>query len=269
MRIETELHLKRLIIGGFDKVYEIGRNFRNEGIDFKHNPEYTSLECYEAYTDYRDVMRLMEEMVSTVCQKVLGTTKIEYCGQTIDFTPPWKRLEMRQAIIEHSGIDFDQFPDAESLKTEMIRRKIQFDPSKDRGKLIDEIFSTCVEPALVQPTIVYDYPIELSPLAKKKPGNEKLVERFEPFAGGMEIGNAFTELNDPIDQRQRLLKQIEDRIAEGVKCPSLDEDFLFAMEHGMPPTGGLGVGIDRIVMLLTNQQSIREVILFPTLREKD
>lgn len=269
MRIETELHLKRLIIGGFDKVYEIGRNFRNEGIDFKHNPEYTSMECYEAYTDYQDVMQLMEEMVSNVCLKVLGATKVEHCGRIIDFTPPWKRLEMRQAIIQYSGIDFDQFPDAESLKAEMIRRGIQFDPRKDRGKLIDEIFSTCVEPALIQPTIVYDYPIELSPLAKKKPGNEKLVERFEPFAGGMEIGNAFTELNDPIDQRQRLLKQIEDRIAEGVKCPSLDEDFLFAMEHGMPPTGGLGVGIDRIVMLLTNQQSIREVILFPTLKEKN
>jgi lysyl-tRNA synthetase, class II len=268
LRIALELHLKRLIIGGFDKVYEIGRIFRNEGIDFKHNPEFTMLESYEAYADYQDVMKMLEEMVSTVCQKVIGTNQIEYNGQTIDFTPPWKRLELRQAVIQFAGLDYDQFPDTASLKAEMTRRGIQFDPHRERGKLIDELVSTYVDPNMVQPTILYDYPIELSPLAKKKPGNDLIVERFEAYAGGMEIANAFTELNDPLDQRQRFLAQMEERAAGDEEAQKMDEDFVLAMEHGMPPTGGLGVGIDRLVMLLTNQQSIREVILFPALREK-
>jgi lysyl-tRNA synthetase, class II len=268
LRIALELHLKRLIIGGFDKVYELGRIFRNEGIDFKHNPEFTMLETYEAYADYQDVMKMVEEMISTVSQQVLGNMKVEYNGQTIDFTPPWKRMELRQAVIQFAGLDYDQFPDTESLKNEMVRRGIQFDSGRERGKLIDELVSTFVDPNLIQPTILYDYPIELSPLAKKKPGNEKIVERFEAYTGGMEIANAFTELNDPLDQRQRFLNQMEERARGDEEAQKMDEDFLLAMEHGMPPTGGLGVGIDRIVMILTNQQSIREVILFPALREK-
>jgi lysyl-tRNA synthetase class 2 len=266
--IALELHLKRLIIGGFDKVYEIGRIFRNEGIDFKHNPEFTMLESYEAYADYRDVMKMLEDMISTVCQQIFGTMAVEFNGHTINFAPPWKRMELRQAVIQYAGLDYDQFPDTESLKGEMVRRGIQFDPSKERGKLIDELISTFVDPQMIQPTILYDYPVELSPLAKKKQGDERVVERFEAYAGGMEIANAFTELNDPLDQRQRFLKQMEDRAAGDEEAPKMDEDFLLAMEHGMPPTGGLGVGIDRLVMLLTNQQSIREVILFPALREK-
>ena len=203
LRIALELHLKRLIIGGFDKVYEIGHVFRNEGIDFKHNPEFTMLETYEAYVDYLDVMKMVEEMVSTVSQQVLGTMKLEFNGKAIDLTPPWKRLEMRQAVIQYAGLDYDQYPDTESLKAEMLRRGMQFDTNKERGKLIDELVSTYVDPQLVQPTFLYDYPIEMSPLAKKKPGNDKVVERFEPYVAGMEIGNAFTELNDPVDQRER------------------------------------------------------------------
>jgi len=268
LRIALELHLKRLIIGGFDKVYEIGRVFRNEGIDFKHNPEFTMLETYEAYADYQDVMKMVEEMVSSVCLKVKGSLQIEFNGRTIDFTPPWKRMEMRQAVIQYAGLDYEQFPDTESLKNEMIRRGIEFDQSKSRGKLIDELGGTYVDPQLIQPTILYDYPLDLSPLAKKKPGQENTVERFEAYAGGMEISNAFTELNDPLDQRERFMQQMKEREAGDEEASAIDEDFLLAMEHGMPPTGGLGIGIDRLVMLLTNQQSIREVILFPALREK-
>jgi lysyl-tRNA synthetase, class II len=268
LRIALELHLKRLIIGGYDKVYEIGHVFRNEGIDFKHNPEYTLLETYEAYVDYQDVMKMVEEMISTVCQQVLGTMKIEYNHHNIDLTPPWRRLEMRQAIKQYADLDFEQYPDTESLKAEMLRRGMQFDTTKERGKLIDELVSTYVDPQLIQPTFLFDYPIEMSPLAKKKPGDEKLVERFEPYVAGMEIGNAFTELNDPLDQRQRFLKQLEQRARGDEEAQGMDEDFLLAMEHGMPPTGGLGIGIDRVVMLFTNQTSIRDVIFFPALKEK-
>jgi len=268
LRIAPELHLKRLIIGGFDKVYELGRIFRNEGISTKHNPEFTMLESYETYADYNDVMRMVEEMVSEVSQQVLGRDKVEFGGNTINFKPPWPRLELRQAIIKYSGIDFDKYPDADSLRAEMEKKNMEVDPEKDRGRLIDELISTFVEPNIIQPTFVLDYPVEMSPLAKIKPDNERLVERFEAFAGGMEIANAFTELNDPIEQRQRFLRQQKERQIEGEVVETIDEDFLLALEYGMPPTGGLGVGIDRLVMLLTNQQSIREVILFPQLREK-
>jgi lysyl-tRNA synthetase, class II len=268
LRIALELHLKRLIIGGFDKVYEIGRIFRNEGISIKHNPEFTMLETYETYADYQDVMNMLEEMVSTVCQQVHGSQKIEFNGQIIDFTPPWKRIDMRQAIIQYADLDINNFPDLESLRNEMNRRGMRFDPNKDRGKLIDELVSTYVDPQFIQPTILFDYPIEMSPLAKKKPGSDNIVERFEAYSAGMEIANAFTELNDPIDQRQRFMKQMEAKAAGDEEAAGMDEDFVLAMEHGMPPTGGLGVGIDRLVMLLTNQQSIREVILFPALRNK-
>ncbi len=268
LRIATELHLKRLIIGGLDKVYELGRIFRNEGISTKHNPEFTTLESYEAYADYNDVMKMLEKMVSKISKKVLGTDKIKFGDSTINFKPPWQRLSLRQAIIKYSGIDFDKFPDADSLRAEMLRLKIEVDPQKDRGRLIDELISTFIEPNLIQPTFLLDYPVEMSPLAKRKPDDEHLVERFEAFAGGMEIANAFTELNDPVEQRQRFRQQQRQRKAEDEVEETIDEDFLLALEYGMPPTGGLGVGIDRLVMLLTNQQSIREVILFPQLRDK-
>ncbi|TET17600.1 MAG: lysine--tRNA ligase [Dehalococcoidia bacterium] len=268
LRIAPELHLKRLIIGGFDKVYELGRTFRNEGISTKHNPEFTMLESYETYADYNDVMAMLEEMVAEISQQVLGRDKVEFGSNTINFKPPWPRLELRQAIIKYSGIDFEKYPDADSLKAEMLQLKMEVDPQKDRGRLIDELISTFVEPNLIQPTFLLDYPVEMSPLAKIKPDNERLVERFEAFAGGMEIANAFTELNDPIEQRQRFLGQQKERQIEDEIVETIDEDFLLALEYGMPPTGGLGVGIDRLVMLLTGQPSIRQVILFPQLREK-
>jgi len=268
LRIAPELHLKRLIIGGFDKVYELGRTFRNEGISTKHNPEFTMLESYETYADYNDVMAMLEEMVAEVSRQVLGMDKVEFGGNTINFKPPWQRLQLRQAIIEYSGIDFDKYPDADSLRAEMVKKKMEVDPQKDRGRLIDELIATFVEPNLIQPTFLLDYPVEMSPLAKRKPDNERLVERFEAFAGGIEIANAFTELNDPIEQRQRFLRQQKERKVEGETVETADEDFLLALEYGMPPTGGLGVGIDRLVMLLTGQPSIRQVILFPQLKEK-
>jgi lysyl-tRNA synthetase class 2 len=267
LRIALELHLKRLIIGGFDRVYELGRVFRNEGVSTRHNPEFTMLESYEAYADYNDVMSMVEEMVYTVSQQVLGTSQVEFGGDAIDFKPPWQRLGLRQAIIKYGGIDFEKYPDADSLRAEMIKLKMEVDPQKDRGRLIDELISTFVEPNLIQPTFLMDYPVEMSPLAKTKPEDSRLVERFEAFAGGMEIANAFTELNDPAEQRERFLRQQTERQAEG-DAETIDEDYLLALEYGMPPTGGLGVGIDRLVMLLTNQQSIREVILFPQLKEK-
>ncbi len=268
LRIATELHLKRLIIGGFDKVYELGRIFRNEGISTKHNPEFTTLESYEAYADYNDVMKMLEKMVSQICKKVLGTTEVKFGDNIINFKPPWPRLSLREAIMQSSGIDFEKYPDADSLRAEILRLKMEVDPQKDRGRLIDELISTFVEPNLMQPTFLVDYPVEMSPLAKAKPDDKHLVERFEAFAGGMEIANAFTELNDPIEQRERFLQQQKQRKAEDEVEETIDEDFLLALEYGMPPTGGLGVGIDRLVMLLTGQQSIREVILFPQLKDK-
>ncbi|GAH95285.1 unnamed protein product, partial [marine sediment metagenome] len=268
LRIAPELHLKRLIIGGFDKVYELGRIFRNEGVSTKHNPEFTMLESYEAYADYNDVMSTVEQMVSQVCQQVLGSDKVKFGDNIINFKPPWQRLELRQAIIKYSGIDFEKYPDADSLRAEMLKLKMEVDPQKDRGRLIDELISTFVEPNMIQPTFLLDYPVEMSPLAKTKPDNNRLVERFEAFAGGMEIANAFTELNDPIEQRERFVRQQKERKVEAEVEEVVDQDFLLALEYGMPPAGGLGVGIDRLVMLLTGQQSIREVILFPQLREK-
>jgi len=268
LRIALELHLKRLIIGGFDKVYELGRIFRNEGISTKHNPEFTMLESYEAYADYNDVMKMLEEMVSEVCQQVLGTNKVQFGDNTINFKPPWQRVELRQAIIEYSGIDFVQHPKAASLRAKMRELELEVDPQKNWARLVDELISTFVEPNIIQPTFVIDYPVSLSPLAKAKPDNDRVVERFEAFAGGIEIANAFTELNDPIEQRERFTQQQKERKAKDAVEETIDQDFLLALEYGMPPTGGLGVGIDRLVMLLTNQPSIREVILFPQLKEK-
>ena len=267
LRIALELHLKRLVVGGFDKVYEMARAFRNEGISVRHNPEFTLLECYQAYSDYNDMMRLVEEMFSYVVREILGGTKLTYNGNTIDFNLPWQRLYLCEAIREYCGIDFEDYPDAASLRTRMAELDMDVDPTKGRGRLIDELISTFVEPNLVQPTFLLDYPVEMSPLAKRKRGNDRLVERFEGFVAGMETANAFTELNDPLEQRERFRQQLKGQVADE-EVEIADEDFLQALEYGMPPTGGLGMGIDRLVMLLTNQQSIREVILFPQLKTK-
>jgi lysyl-tRNA synthetase class 2 len=267
LRIALELHLKRLVVGGFDKVYEMGRAFRNEGISVTHNPEFTLLECYQAYSDYNDMMSLVEKMVSYVVQQVLGDTKITCSGRTVELTPPWQRLYLRQAIENYSGIDFERYPDTASLRSRMTELGMEVDPSKGRGRLIDELISTFVEPNLTKPTFLLDYPVEMSPLAKRKQGNDHLVERFEAFINGIEIANAFTELNDPLEQRERFHQQLKERVGDE-EVELADEDFLQALEYGMPPTGGLGIGIDRLVMLLTSQSSIREVILFPQLKTR-
>ena len=268
LRIALELHLKRLIVGGFDKVYELGRIFRNEGISTRHNPEFTMMECYQAYADYNDVMNMLEKMVSKVAKQVSGTTESKFGDNIINFKPPWQRISLRQAVEEYSGIDFTRYPEADSLRARMREIGFEVDPEKNWAKLVDELISTRVEPNLIQPTFLYDYPTSMSPLAKSRADKKRVVERFEAFIGGMEIANAFTELNDPDEQRKRFTEQLAERQGEGEETWSIDEDFLLALEYGMPPTGGLGVGIDRLVMLLTNQQSIREVILFPQLRDK-
>ncbi|MBI4216899.1 MAG: lysine--tRNA ligase [Chloroflexi bacterium] len=266
LRIATELHLKRLIIGGLDRVYEIGRVFRNEGISTRHNPEFTTLESYEAYADYNDVMAMTEAMVAYAAQETLGKQTVEYNGQAIDFTPPWRRVTLREAIRERSGVDFEGYPDTASLAARMDALGLYAEPGAGRGKLIDKLLSHYVEPTLIQPTFLLDYPLDMSPLAKGKPGCPTLVERFEGFAGGMELANAFTELNDPEEQRERFRQQQALREAGDTEAEMPDEDFLLALEHGMPPTGGLGVGIDRLAMLFSGQTSIREVILFPQLK---
>jgi len=269
LRIALELHLKRLIVGGFDKVYELGRIFRNEGVSTQHHPEFTMLETYEAYANYNDVMAMLEEMISSVSQEVLGTTKIQFGKDKINFKPPWQRITLRDAVKEYSGIDFVTHPTADGLREKMRSLKIEVDPKKNWAKLVDELIKDFVRPKLIQPTIIFDYPLSMSPLAKTKPGEERVVERFQAIAGGLEIANAYSELNDPLEQRERFEEQLKDRQAEDEERWSIDEDFLLALEYGMPPTGGLGVGIDRLVMLLTDQPAIREVILFPQLREKE
>ncbi len=268
LRISLELHLKRLLVGGFDKVYEIGRIFRNEGVSTKHNPEFTMLECYEAYADYNEVMRMVEEMVSTIAKTVLnGDMKVQFDEHEIDFTPPWRRVTMRDALIEEAGLDIEEFSTRDMLYDELKRRQVpDLEPGFSWGKLIDEAVSHYVEPKLIQPTFLTDYPKEISPLAKSKPGEPGIVERFECFVAGFEVGNAYSELNDPLDQRERVLEQARLRAAGDDETESVDEDYLTALEHGMPPTGGLGIGIDRLTMILTGQRSIREVILFPALR---
>jgi len=269
LRIANELYLKRLIIGGLDKVYEIGKDFRNEGIDTKHNPEFTQMECYQAYADYNDIMRLVEEMVACIAQEALGSTQITFQGQTIELAPPWRRLPLRQAILEYGGVDIEAYPTLETLWEQVkgISRDISRQPTW--GKLVDELLKELVEPHLIQPTFITDYPIEISPLAKRKPDAPHLVERFEVFIAAMECGNAFTELNDPIDQLERFQEQAAQRAAGDEETHPVDEDFVLALKYGMPPTGGLGMGIDRLTMLLTDQVSIREVILFPQLRTKE
>ena len=266
LRISFELYLKRLIVGGYERVYEIGRDFRNEGISFKHNPEFTQLEFYEAYADYNDVMRRTEEMLAAVAQEVTGGLTITYNGTQIDITPPWRRIAMRDAILVATGIDYTHHPDAESL-TEAIRAAgLRYEPKASRGKLIDGLFGDYVEPTLIQPTFIVDYPVDISPLAKKKADDPTTVERFEFFIGGLECGNAFSELNDPIDQRARFVELRAAMAGADENAHPLDEDYLAALSFGMPPTGGFGAGIDRLTMLFANQASIREVILFPHLR---
>jgi lysyl-tRNA synthetase class 2 len=267
LRIALELHLKRLVVGGFDKVYEMGRAFRNEGISVRHNPEFTLLECYQAYSDYNDMMRLVEEMFCHIAQEVLGNAELACNSKTIDLSLPWQRLYLLEAIKNYCGIDLEDYPDAASLRSRMAELGMEVELSKGRGRLVDELLSTFVEPNLIQPTFLLDYPVEMSPLAKRKRGNDRLVERFEGFVGGMEIANAFSELNDPLEQRERFRQQLKEQVADE-EVEIADEDFLQALEYGMPPTGGLGMGIDRLVMLFAGQLSIREVIFFPQLRAK-
>ena len=266
LRISDELYLKRLIIGGLDKVYEICKDFRNEGISWKHNPEFTMMECYWAYADYQDMMRLTEEMVASIAKEVLGATKIQFGEHAIELAPPWKRLPMREAVLEYTGIDIIKNNSLADLQNEIKQKKLSIELQKTWGQQVDELMKIFVEPKLIQPTFIMDHPLELSPLAKKKSDAPYLVERFEPLVAGMELGNAFSELNDPIDQRERFLAQEEMMRKGDDEAQRLDEDFITAMEHGMPPTGGLGIGIDRLVMILTGATSIREVILFPALR---
>jgi lysyl-tRNA synthetase class 2 len=269
LRISDELYLKRLIVGGFERVYEIGRDFRNEGVSFKHNPEFTQIEFYMAYADYEDVMALTEEMVAYAAQEALGTTKIKVDGQEIDLSPPWRRWRLRDAIRDITGIDYDTCPDAESLHRAIVEMGGTPERKSSWGKLIDPTLINYVEPHLIQPTFLYDYPLEVSPLAKKKPGEPNTVERFEFFIGGTEMGNAFSEINDPLDQRERFLATSEALAAGDEEAHPLDEDYVNALSYGMPPTGGFGMGIDRLTMLLTGKESLREVILFPHLRPRD
>ena len=267
LRIATELNLKRLIVGGYDKVYEIGRIFRNEGMDIRHNPEFTSIELYAAYEDYNDMMDITEEIFSKVAMKVLGTTKITYQGVDIDLTPSWKRITMIDSIKEACGVDFNNINSDEEALSIAKEKGIEVpDIKQTRGDIISLFFDEYVEKTLVQPTFIYDYPVEISPLAKRKKSDPRLTERFEVFIGGREYGNAFSELNDPIDQYERFKKQVEARDAGDDEAGMMDEDFINALEYGMPPTGGLGIGIDRLIMLLTDSASIRDVLLFPTMK---
>ncbi len=268
LRIALELNLKRLIVGGFDKVYEMGRVFRNEGMDIRHNPEFTELELYSAYQDYHDMMDITEEIFSRTAKEVLGTTKITYQDQEIDLTPGWKRISMIEAIKEVTGIDFNEINTDEEAVQLAKERKIEIpDKTKEtRGDVISLFFDEYVEETLIQPTFIYDYPVEISPLAKKCPNDKRMTERFEVFIGGREYGNAFSELNDPIDQYERFKKQVEAREAGDEEAGMMDEDYIQALEIGLPPTGGLGIGVDRFVMLLTNCSSIRDALLFPTMK---
>ena len=267
LRIANELYLKRLIVGGFDKVYEMGRMFRNEGMDIKHNPEFTNIELYSAYEDYNDMMDITEEIISKVALKVLGTTKITYQGTEIDLTPSWKRISMIDSIKEVTGIDFNKINTDEEAKKAAEELHVELDELKlTRGEIINQIFEAKVEETLIQPTFIYDYPVEVSPLTKRKPSDPRLTERFEVFIGTREYGNAYSELNDPIDQYERFKKQVEAREAGDEEANMMDDDFVTALEYGMPPTGGLGIGVDRLVMLLTDSASIRDVLLFPTMK---
>ena len=267
LRIAPELNLKRLIVGGFDKVYEVCKNFRNEGMDIKHNPEFTNVELYAAYEDYNDMMDITEEIITRLCMKVNGTLQINYQGLDLDLSTPWKRISMIDAIKEVTGIDFNEVKTDEEARRLADEKGVELEEGKTtRGHIINEFFETFVEETLIQPTFIMDYPVEISPLTKRKKDNPSLTERFEVFIGGREYGNAYSELNDPIDQYERLKKQAEARANGDEEAGMMDEDFVNALEIGLPPTGGLGIGLDRLIMLLTNSASIRDIILFPTMK---
>jgi len=271
LRIATELYLKRLIVGGFEKVYEMGKNFRNEGIDIRHNPEFNMIEIYEAYADYNDMMKLTEELIAYVCKEVLGTTKVVYQGTEIDFTPPWNRLTMKEAVKKYANVDFDEIKSDEEAREIAKKLNVVDELKKDlkdctKGDILVAVFEAYAEKHLIQPTFVLDYPVEVSPLTKRKPDDPMFTERFEAYVYGREIANAYSELNDPIDQRERFLQQLRERELGDDEAYMMDEDFINALEIGMPPTGGLGIGVDRLVMFLTNSYSIRDVILFPTMK---
>lgn len=269
LRIAPELYLKRLIVGGLEKVYEINRNFRNEGISTKHNPEFTMLELYQAYGDMEVMMEIVEELVSEVALKVNHSMLAEFDGEKIDFTPPWRRITMLEAIKQYAGVDFELIKTDAEAQEAARQLELEVKPGTSRGELINEIFEEFVEQKLIQPTFVYGHPVEISPLAKRNREHPELTDRFELFIMQREIANAFTELNDPIDQKARFVKQMEKRAAGDAEAHMMDEDYINALEYGMPPAGGMGIGIDRLVMLLTGSPSIRDVILFPTLRRRD
>jgi len=266
LRIETELYLKRLIVGGFDKVYEVGRIFRNEGMDATHNPEFTSIEMYQAYTDYYGMMDLIENMYRTVTLKICGTDTVSYQGKEIAVGKPWERLTMIESVKKYAGVDFADWKTDEDARAAAKAKNVELEKNDaTKGDVLIAFFEAFVEDNLIQPTIIYDYPVENSPLAKRKPSDPAFTERFEYFINGCEFGNAFSELNDPIDQRARFTKQVEEKRKQGANA-EIDEDFLTALEYGLPPTGGLGMGLDRFVMLLTDSASIRDVLLFPTMK---
>ncbi len=268
MRIALELHLKRLLVGGIERVYEIGRVFRNEGMSIRHNPEFTLLELYQAYGDLSDMMQLSENMIGQVANKVLGSTKVAYQGEEIDFKPPWNRLSMTEGVKKYTGIDFATLKDDEEARA-VCKNKVEITGKITKGELLNEMFEAYVEEHLIQPTFVYDYPIEISPLAKKKSDDPMMTERFEAFVFGRELINAFSELNDPIDQKERFIGQVERKDSGDDEAHPYDEDFITALEYGMPPAGGLGIGIDRLIMFLTDSPSIRDVIIYPTMRDKN
>jgi lysyl-tRNA synthetase class 2 len=268
LRIAPELYLKRLIVGGLERVYEMGRMFRNEGMSIKHNPEFTMMEVYEAYSDYRGMMELTESLISTVAAEVLGTTRITYQGQEIDLTPPWTRLSMSEAVLKYTGVDFDSIRGDEEARNAAREKQLHPDAKMTRGEVLSFMFEELVEEHLVQPTFITDYPVEISPLTKRKPGRPDLTERFELFITGREMANAYSELNDPIDQKERFLNQMKKREAGDEEANMMDDDYVNALEYGMPPTGGLGIGIDRLIMLLTDSYSIRDILLFPTMKPK-
>ncbi|PMP83892.1 MAG: lysine--tRNA ligase, partial [Caldisericum exile] len=269
LRIAPELYLKRLIVGGFEKVYEINRNFRNEGISTKHNPEFTMLEAYWAYADYMDVMNFVENLLYEITVSVNGTPKVTFLGHEIDFTPPFRRIKFNDALSEFAGVTLEELRDLSRAKEILNRLNIKMDKPLTVGNLINEVFDKKVEEHLIQPTFVYEFPIEISPLAKRTPYDPHMVDRFELFIGGLELANAFSELNDPQDQYERFYEQMEAKKKGDVEAQDLDMDYIEAMEYGLPPTGGLGIGIDRLVMILTGKDSIREVILFPQLKKKE
>ena len=269
LRIATELHLKRLVVGGMEKVFEIGRIFRNEGISTNHNPEFTSVEIYQTNADYEDMMVLTEELIAAAAEKVLGTRKISYQDREMDLTPPWPRKSLLQLVDEITGVDFARVPDDAAARKIALEHGLEIEGDEKKGEILFVFFEEFCEKKLWGPLFVKDYPVEVSPLAKRSLHNPNFTDRFETFVAGKEIANSFTELNDPLDQRERFEQQVKKRAAGNEEAHMMDEDFLTALEYGMPPTGGLGIGIDRVIMILTDSPSIRDVILFPTMRPKE